>query len=147
MDFKKAFNRQSHNIVITKLSDLGVPGWLPGFLKERRMYVKFKDSMSSEKSLPGGGPQGTILALLLFLVLINDLGFKDQKNNLGEISTTTKIQNISREIHLKFVDDFSFAEAINLKKQLLEVPVNIQPTKFHSRTGHMLPISNSYDSS
>ena len=28
VDFSKAFNRQNHNILITKLSDMGVPGWL-----------------------------------------------------------------------------------------------------------------------
>ena len=29
VDFSKAFNRQDHGILITKLSDLGVPSWLP----------------------------------------------------------------------------------------------------------------------
>ena len=28
VDFSKAFNRQDHGILITKLSDLGVPSWL-----------------------------------------------------------------------------------------------------------------------
>ena len=28
IDFSKAFNRQNHNILVTKLSDMGVPGWL-----------------------------------------------------------------------------------------------------------------------
>ena len=28
VDFSKAFNRQNHNILISKLSDMGVPGWL-----------------------------------------------------------------------------------------------------------------------
>ena len=28
VDFSKAFNRQNHNILITKLCDMGVPGWL-----------------------------------------------------------------------------------------------------------------------
>ena len=28
IDFQKAFMRQNHNILVTKLSDLGVPGWL-----------------------------------------------------------------------------------------------------------------------
>ena len=28
VDFQKAFNRQDHSILITKLSDMGVPPWL-----------------------------------------------------------------------------------------------------------------------
>jgi hypothetical protein len=28
VDFQKAFNRQNHNVLMTKLSDMGVPGWL-----------------------------------------------------------------------------------------------------------------------
>ena len=28
VDFEKAFNRIDHNLLITKLSDMGVPGWL-----------------------------------------------------------------------------------------------------------------------
>ena len=28
VDFKKAFNRQNHNTLVTLLSDMGVPGWL-----------------------------------------------------------------------------------------------------------------------
>ena len=58
--FSKAFNRQNHNILITKLSDMGVPGWLLklviAFLTNRKMSVKFKGKQSSVKNLPGGGP-------------------------------------------------------------------------------------------
>ena len=138
VDFKKAFNRQSHEILVTKLSDLGVPGWLLllviAFLKNRRMVVNFKGKVSTEKLLPGGGPQGTIIALILFLVLINDLGFDDQMNNAGEVITKVKRTNAQGKIHLKYVDDFSLAETINLKKHL----VNDQ-----SGQGHVLPASNS----
>ena len=28
IDFSKAFNRLDHNLIITKLSDMGVPSWL-----------------------------------------------------------------------------------------------------------------------
>ena len=74
VDFKKAFNRQNHNILITKLSHMGVPGWLLkiviAFLTDRKMTVRYKGKQSSVKSLPGGGPQGTLLGLLLFIVLM-----------------------------------------------------------------------------
>ena len=90
VDFSKAFNRINHNLLVTKLSDMGCPGWLLriviAFLSNRRMIVRYKGKQSSIKSLPGGGPQGTLLGLFLFLVLINDAGFSGQLNNAGEKS-------------------------------------------------------------
>ena len=51
---------------------MGVPGWLlnivMGFLIDRVMVVKYKGTTSDRKPLPGGGPQGTLLGLFLFLV-------------------------------------------------------------------------------
>ena len=87
VDFSKAFNNQDHNLLVTKLCDMGVPGWLlrvvMAFLSDRKMVLRYKGAQSSTMSLPGGGPQGTLLGLLLFLVLINDAGFKGQLNNAG----------------------------------------------------------------
>ena len=60
IDFSKAFNRQDHTILVTKLSDMGVPSWLLSlviaFLKDRLMIVKYKGKLSNAKLLPGGGP-------------------------------------------------------------------------------------------
>ena len=49
------------------------------------------------------------------------------------------------EIHLKYVDDLTMAEAINLPEQLVKVPASLrpQPDCFHARTGHSLPAQNS----
>ena len=101
--------------------------------------------MSSVKSLPGGGPQGTLLGLLLFSVLINDVGFQDQENNAGDIITIRRNMKVANEIHLKYIDDLTLAEAINLPNNLVSVPDNIrpQPDMFHARTGHVLPLNNS----
>ena len=121
VDFSKAFNRQNHHILITKLCNLGLPGWLLriviGFLTERKMIVRYKGKQSQVKSLPGGGPQGTLLGLLLFIILINDLGFEGQVNNTGEIITCRRNLKKVNEIHLKYVDDLTMAESINLKTQ------------------------------
>ena len=86
IDFSKAFNRQNHNLLVTILSDMNVPGWLLqiviGFLSDREMILRYKNEMSDCKRLPGGGPQGTILGLFLFLILINRAGFKDNLKNV-----------------------------------------------------------------
>ena len=50
--------------------------------------VRYKGKTSSVKSLPGGGPQGTLLGLLLFIVLINDIGFENQGVKVGGLITS-----------------------------------------------------------
>ena len=97
------------------------------------------------KSLPGGGPQGTILALLLFIVLINDIGFEGQTNNVGDLITSKRNMKFVNEIHLKYVDDLTLAEAIDMPTQLVKVPPSERsmPDSFHARTGHVLPVNQS----
>ena len=60
VDFSKAFNRQDHDILITKLNDMKVPGWLLkiviAFLTNRKMVVRYQGAISGVKNLPGGGP-------------------------------------------------------------------------------------------
>ena len=46
-------------------------------------------------------------------------------------------------IHLKYVDDLSLAEAINLPDKLVHATGRVQPDTFHARTGHALPIEKS----
>ena len=145
VDFKKAFNRQNHNLLITKLSDMGVPSWLlkvvMAFLSDRKMVIRYKGKLSSMKNLPGGGPQGTLLGLLLFIVLINDAGFEGQTNNAGELLTSKRNMKLVNNIHLKYVDDMTLAEAIDLSEKLVHVPDSDrpQPDVYHARTGHVLP--------
>ena len=147
VDFSKAFNRQDHNILITKLSDLGVPGWLLklviAFLENRKMKVKYKGKFSKLFPLPGGGPQGTLLGLFLFLVLINDAGFSQQVNNVRDLITRKKVKEMN-EIHLKYVDDLSLAESVDMSS-LSHVPRDLrtQPDMYRARTGHVLQIHNS----
>jgi hypothetical protein len=149
VDFSKAFNRQDHSILIAKLCDLGTPGWLlrlvMSFLTDRSMKVKYKGKYSSIYSLPGGGPQGSLLGLFLFLVLINDLGFEGQVNNVGELITSKKKLTEINGIHLKYVDDLALAEPVNMASQLTTVPLDERPLPdtFRARTGHKLNIETS----
>ena len=146
VDFSKAFNRINHNIIITILSDMGVPGWLLriiiGFLSNRELILRYKGLTSNRKRLPGGGPQGTRLGLFLFLILINAAGFGVLQKHTGEhINTPMNRRTPIPHIHMKFVDDMTLATAINLKKVLIPNtdPNPPRPLAFHDRTEHVLP--------
>ena len=104
------------------------------------MKVKYKGKYSSLYSLPGGGPQGTLLGLFLFLVLVNDVGFAGQQNNAGELITCKKRLAEINVLHLKYVDDLLLAETINMKTQVIPAPIEDrpQPDPYRARTGHKL---------
>ena len=84
-----------------------MPGWLlnvvMGFLTDRLMVVRYKGETSEMKSLPGGGPQGTLFGLLLFLILINDCGFEGQKSSIGDQITSKKKKYTPANLHTKWV--------------------------------------------
>ena len=143
IDFSKAFNRQDHNVLITLLCDLGTPGWLlnivVGFLENRCLTVSYKDEKSTLLQLPGGGPQGTILGLLLFLILINEAGLRTAQSRIGEMATSShRHREIMNERHWKFVDDMTIAKALDLKRDLehkIDLP---RPLNYRDRTSHVL---------
>ena len=144
VDFSKAFNRQDHNTLITILSDMGCPRWLLeiviAFLSERELIVKYKGLNSERKSLPGGSPQGTRLGMFLFLVLINFAGLPagDLDVNIGE-TITNKRRKPMGTTHMKYIDDLSFASALNLKDNLVVDHDLPMPLSYHERTNHTLP--------
>ena len=49
------------------------------------------------------------------------------------------------QIHLKYVDDLTLAEAIDLPSNLVSVPEDVRamPDMYHARTGHVLPVERS----
>ena len=150
IDFSKAFNRQDHNTLLIILCEMGVPGWLlnivASFLENRELLLRYQGYSASSKKLPGGGPQGSVLGMFLFLVLINGAGFSTQNKALGKTFTTAmNKRKPAKNIHLKFVDDMTAAEAINVKKQLMINPdTNLpRPLEYHQRTGHILSESES----
>ena len=139
VDYQKAFNRQEHSTLVAILGDMGVPGWLlhivMGFLTERKLVVTFKGEQSGVKEMPGGGPQGTILGMLLFIVLINSAGFAKEDRAMG--TRVTKAANARKalsNLHLKYIDDLTIAESLRLKDVLsVDNQVFERPLQYHER--------------
>ena len=89
LDYRKAFDHIDHNILLTKMAQLGLPSfmvrWLTGFLCERQQRVRMGGHTSDWLRVLGRMPQGTRTGPIAFLFMINDL--------------------LSNRHHAKFVDD------------------------------------------
>jgi len=95
LDFSKAFDTVSHNILIGKLRKCGLDEWsvrwIENWLNGRTQRVVMSSAESSWRPVASGVPQGSVLGPVLFHLFISDLDeeleFADD-TKLGEAADT-----------------------------------------------------------
>jgi hypothetical protein len=107
LDWSAAFDRQDPTLAIKKFIQLGVrPSLIPllaNYLTDRKMKVKFNGEMSEFLDLVGGGPQGTLLGQIEYLVQSNDSS-----------------DCVPEEDRFKYIDDLSLLQLVCLSGLVTE---------------------------
>ena len=159
IDFSKGFNRMSPVILVTKLSDLNIPTCalrlIISYLSHRSMVTTFNGAVSSSQHLCGGGPQGSLLIVLLFCVQVNEAGLPCPRLDVNPPlpagvhgpalepvhrhppEPCHQVEKTDKKI---YVDDLSKLEVVALKKSLIKMDPNfIGPMNYHEQNRLVLP--------
>ena len=155
VDFSKAFNRIDHNVIVTILANLNIPTCalrlIVSYLSQRKMCVRYNGAVSDDQYIPGGGPQGGLLTVILFNLQVNlagapcpiplflPVGHAGPELHPQHAGPLPLCHINDKTIKKKYVDDLSFLESINLRMQLTpSIPI-IGPPNYHEQPGLCLP--------
>ena len=124
LDWAAAFDRQDPTLAIKKFIKMGVrPALIPilvSYLTDREMQVRFNNQYSSTHQLPGGGPQGTLIGLIEYLVQSN-----------------VNSDCVDPSMRFKYVDDLTVLELVLLGGLLTDY-------NFHQHVASVLGIDEHF---
>ena len=113
-DFVSAFDKTDPTLTASKFISIGIrPSIIPiliSYMTNRKMIVKFKGILTQPYALIGGGPQGTLLGGLQYIITSNDCA----------------IDKVKVEDRYKYYDDLNILEFVLLSDLLVNYNVSEQ---------------------
>ena len=125
IDWKQAFPRQCPTLGVQSWVNNGVRASLipvlVDFFRDRVMRVRWHGVLSTERTLSGGGPQGSTLGLLEYISQSND-----------------NTENIEASMKYKWLDDLTILEVVNL------LTIGISSYNINQHVPSDIPANNGY---
>ena len=124
LDFARAFDKVNHEILMKKIVKHKIKGkvamWLKEFLYNRKFRVVANNVKSKEEEVTSGVPQGTVLAALLFIIMISDID-----------------ENIRESIVRCFADDTRNSKRIEKEEDIITMQKDLDTIYEWSNTNKM----------
>ena len=118
-DMDKAFDRVSREKIKTKINTMGFPpryyNWLSSYLSNRSYKVRVEGHLGDRYTSEDGVPQGTVLAPLLFNLVMDQLA-----DSLSSMGPDVKPALFADDVAILVVGD-SLSEALQLAQTVLGV--------------------------
>ena len=95
LDFAKAFDKVDHGVLLHKIKTLGITGrlgiWLYHVLTDITHVVKLQGGVSLDSPVLSGLPQGTVLGLFLFIILMGDINRGISSSSIVSFADDTRL--------------------------------------------------------
>ena len=95
LDFAKAFDKVNHEILLQKVAKQKIKGkiglWIQEFLNNRKYRVVVNGEMSDVNDVLSGVPQGTVLAAILFVIMISDIDEDVKRSIVRSFADDTRV--------------------------------------------------------
>ena len=136
IDFKKAYDTVSHDILLRKLEAYGIKNnvirLVKSYLSDRKQYVQFSDGKSDVKDVLHGVLQGSILGPLFYIIYANDFSrasellftilFADDTSVFIEVQSCRNVcQLLNKELEKCDICIKANKPTLNLKKTHLMI--------------------------
>lgn len=123
-DYSKAFDRIKHDLLLHKLSKIGIKGnllrWFSSYILNRSQAVVINNYVSGWIRIPSGVPQGSLLGPLLFVIFVNDI---------DECFRTSQL--------LCFADDMKIISTITSYEDALALQADLVRLEEYCITNHL----------
>ena len=148
LDFSKAFDKVSHNLLLNKLNGHGIGGpllqWFDSYLSHRCQRVMLEGEFSDWLPVTSGVPQGSILGPLLFIIYANDMPdclsgesklalFADDSKLFRSMSSRSSSATLQSDLNSLFQWSEDWKMSFNISKcQVLHMSRKRTPSHTHT---------------